>query len=595
MVVDKIEHHNTDNGVYSNREYVFQNVEKDEDYLQKTVSNVKKNDARSEKNILLLAMSTLKKTLTVSRYTYEKKTLGSSHYVGQLEPLPKILAEVLAESNQRLDRIIVLNTRKTNEETVVTLDGRELKTSAFSFFCDRCKCLVPDQSEDSIISIDVEDEQGKSILNTALYKLLTIINTSAENGEKINLHVDIHGGMRNSSIVMNSIMTLLQNNGHIQSIIRYTMDGEFNGREYNFKNIEDDFKVFDFVSGINEFLSFGRSESLRKYIQNSNNTFEKRITESINKVSDDISLCRMELFNQDLCKLNDVLQEEKTSNDKSFFSMVNEIIEDDYKVTIDDRVYNLLKEDEQDLLAQIKWCTEKGFLQQALTLVESKLSDYLQDKQVYRELTPFEEKVYYDKNLTRITSRINSLMAVGIFSFRFSKNDKNFKSFLHEDVIREGYFNMTYQSLLKMNDLLKCNTVLELKECIHSKINPIYLEKYDNGKLNYDQTYLLFENKKNTEKMIEMIKNQSYVKKWTVPLSILRMPIDQEIRDQYLKDMYDVWFVEAYLKQLRNNTNHSQTAADSISSNDIKKMIGFLSDMVGDIIRRTDYILSNNN
>ena len=179
MVVDKIEHHNTDNGVYSNREYVFQNVEKDEDYLQKTVSNVKKNDARSEKNILLLAMSTLKKTLNVSRYTYEKKTLGSSHYVGQLEPLPKILAEVLAESNQRLDRIIVLNTRKTNEETVVTLDGRELKTSAFSFFCDRCKCLVPDQSEDSIISIDVEDEQGKSILNTALYKLLTIINTSA--------------------------------------------------------------------------------------------------------------------------------------------------------------------------------------------------------------------------------------------------------------------------------------------------------------------------------------------------------------------------------------------------------------------------------
>ena len=92
-----------------------------------------------------------------------------------------------------------------------------------------------------------------------------------------------------------------------------------------------------------------------------------------------------------------------------------------------------------------------------------------------------------------------------------------------------------------------------------------------------------------------MIKNQSYVKKWTVPLSILRIPIDQEIRDQYLKDMYDVWFVEAYLKQLRNNTNHSQTAADSISSDDIKKMIGFLSDMVGDIIRRTDYILSNNN
>ena len=48
MVVDKIEHHNTDNDVYSNREYVFQNVEKDEDYLQKTVSNVKENDARSE-------------------------------------------------------------------------------------------------------------------------------------------------------------------------------------------------------------------------------------------------------------------------------------------------------------------------------------------------------------------------------------------------------------------------------------------------------------------------------------------------------------------------------------------------------------------
>ena len=154
---------------------------------------------------------------------------------------------------------------------------------------------------------------------------------------------------------------------------------------------------------------------------------------------------------------------------------------------------------------------------------------------------------------------------------------------------------MKYQSLLGMDSLLKCNTVLDLKKLIHDKRNTKYLEKYDKGRLNYDQTYLKSVNNNNTKEMVRMIENQSFPEEWTVPLSILETTIDQDTRDKYLEDMYDIWFVEAYLKQLRNNTNHSQTAADSISSDDIKKMIGFLSDMVGDIIRRTDYILSNNN
>lgn len=552
----------------------FPHVLEDEENLHKIVSAVSVKDT-SIKNVLLIPLSTLNKP-AVGRYRYDDEPLQFSYYVGQLEPIPKILAEKLAKENQVIDAIIVMNTnatKKEDKENPIKVEDRPFNMSQFDFFKERCSCVFKDKDINRIEGIDLQDEQGNDTLEKTMYGILRKLERISENGAQINLHIATHGGMRSVSVVTNSIITLLKNNPHINSISRYASQWNKNYKCYNFFNVDEEFKIYDFVSGINEFLSFGRSASLETFVKSTNSESGRKITDAINRISDDISLCRMESFNEDLCALNTVLKAEQEVKEKSYFDFVNSIIRDDYCVQFNNKPYNLLEKDTQDLLAQITWCINKGFMQQALTLIESKLSDYLLEKKVY--------VLEKDSSNNTITETINSIMTTGIFNYTYYKNRSKYPRF--------GYFKKNYKAVLNDKEIQKITTPEKLRKYVDSITNPSYLKDYDNGRKYYDSDTL---NRIASEKKIEVI---DFLKQKDFNCA-KRIPVNEccisytEIGDEYLKDLYCIWYLESFLKLFRNDTNHAIGSQVNFTVTNLMSTIKLFLKMVSDIIDKTEEI-----
>ena len=86
--------------------------------------------------------------------------------------------------------------------------------------------------------------------------------------KKINLYIDIHGGPRETFAVIDAIMMLVNkiNNINLEDVFNIRYDDK--NKITTILSIKNEYQVFDFVSGINEFLNFGRSDSLVEYNDN---------------------------------------------------------------------------------------------------------------------------------------------------------------------------------------------------------------------------------------------------------------------------------------------------------------------------------------
>lgn len=76
---------------------------------QRRVLSVNENE-RKILNVLLISMSTFPPNRSINKYEYK----GNVYYGEQQEPVAKMLCEQLAFKNQKLDKILLLGTDKTN-------------------------------------------------------------------------------------------------------------------------------------------------------------------------------------------------------------------------------------------------------------------------------------------------------------------------------------------------------------------------------------------------------------------------------------------------------------------------------------------------
>ena len=373
----------------------FDAVQRKESEICKLVENIKPNSNKNEVNILLLAMSTIN-FVSVSTYTYKDENYDiKGEYVSSLEPVPKMLAEVLAKKDDKLDAIYVLNTQKTTENLAEKSQGELIKYAntdekytAFSYFKERCSCLI---DSNNIYSINLEnnEKQGTNV-EAALYEVSQKLNTFLNEGKGINLYVDIHGGLRALQTIVDAIVMLIKDIDNIE--LREVYEGTYDSlmKNYKIKNGTEDFKIFDFVSGMREFLSFGRSKNLVKFINdrenqsNKKNVSEKALVDSINRISDDILLNIMENFQMKISDLAENLNDnEDVESKKGYFAIVNNLISDNYKVSIGDRQYNLLdKEKEGYFPATLEWCLRNDLISQAAMLIETRTAKQLQSENI---------------------------------------------------------------------------------------------------------------------------------------------------------------------------------------------------------------------
>lgn len=327
-------------------------------------------DSYDHTNVLLLALSTFGSFLKSTQYSCE--TAGITDQVDgyyQLEPVPKMLAKLLADSKEYLDKIVMLCTKETlNIATVKTPEGKVLTISPVEYFQRSVRSYLNPYSknEDCFVTINVSLDSPYDGIQRVI-EALRNINTP-------KLYLDTHGGIRGIQRIMEATVSLLKIE-HINVEAAYAVEFGANPRIIS---ETENMKIFDFVAGVNEFITCGRADTLKEYsnasCQEGSNSQEKELISAIQIVSNGIQWCCIPEFERGLSKLQIFFKDNNSSlNTSDQFSYL-----DIYKKDIERDYQKLVKK--HNVADEINWCRKKGFYQQALTLIESKISTLLIDE-----------------------------------------------------------------------------------------------------------------------------------------------------------------------------------------------------------------------
>lgn len=361
-------------------------------------------------NVLLLALSTINGDIRKTEFTYDS-AFGTIPVTGryQLDPVPIMLDELLSKEDKNkhtrgtLDKIIMLCTRKTREkiEKVFSPEGFHYDISPEEYFKKQVRNFMrPDTPDGDLFTvIEVEPDspyQGiQSVINT-----LRNLKKEHEN-QTLDLYLDTHGGIRGIQRIMEATVSLLKNEDiKVKDAFAVELAPRAEkGEEPEPSRIiseTENMKIYDFVSGVNEFFSCGRADTLMKYKKNledtnkqrsnSKNVFskeEEHLVKAISDVAAGIQWCSIPAFDKGIKDLQKIFPEQNTAkNVKKASTMVSSKTKniekssylDIYKTNIEKDYSTLLKKD-HTILDEIDWCINKGFYQQALTLIESKICD----------------------------------------------------------------------------------------------------------------------------------------------------------------------------------------------------------------------------
>lgn len=604
----------------------FIKVQEKEKQLGELVKNIE--DDSDEKTVLLLAMSTLPGTKGVSKYI-AKNVNVEGLYVSQLEPVPKILVEVLARNKKKLDYIYVLNTQETIEDKAFLANTKvsneyysnelDKKYTAFEYFIERCSSFI---NPEHIVNIYMENKNESVNVSQALYDFTNQLGKLAENS-KVNLYVDIHGGLRDSFTVVDSILMLMKNMHNVNLVDMYSAKQNRAMHEYQIDSVKNTFNVYDFVGGMHEFLSFGRSYGLEKYNaesdeNNEDKEKEKCLVGAINKFSSDMSLNRVEHFSNNLESLSNKVN---SVTDKGYFGTVKQLITKNYLVNLNkiecDEVseYDLLGNGKNYLPAQLKWCLDKGLLQQALTLIESKVWSELRaanifvnknslrnDRHYYRaddreRLKNKNDKECFDNWITR--SLLDMDIKYGYNEITASVYPKNVHIKIPSQRER-GLRDSDLISYFTVDDTsnyfsgIEFDTKEQVLQSIHEK------KSMSHNRYKYYQSCSQEESENACGNKLYICKNngnhQYYYIEEAIPLNP-NMLTDCETNEAFIENLHILLFIHKGLKKYRNTVSHAldETEESTMGNDTLEKWLRLYVEQLDRVLRDGIQILSDAN
>lgn len=341
------------------------------------------------KNILILGMSVLrldkkegkyKPVLKSNKCNWEGCKDATIKYYSQLEPVSRMLLD----KEESLDKIIILATDKTlikkefdlldgdvedEDETKKIFDNETKEINAVDFYIKR---IGVKKEKVEAIPIDVDNP------TEAIGKAVEIIrefwkaSTTEEEKYTPKLWVDTQGGFRNLNLVMNAILSLLKEDEIVPcGIFSVNYDPENKCNEV--KNETDTYKIFDFVSGINEFTRYGRVDQLLDYYDNiEHDSHVTGIIGAMKNVIEDIQMCDMREFDTHLENIGYELSKIGDEHYDLLKIFLNQIKND----------YGNLIEKEHSCIDVVEWLYKKKFYQQAITYIESKMPSEWIDKKI---------------------------------------------------------------------------------------------------------------------------------------------------------------------------------------------------------------------
>ena len=305
-------------------------------------------------------------------------------------PLANVV-DLLAQKGERLHRVYCLVTPQClsvemggeDRGLVVEEHGERSKyPSQFEFWCSRMKRLRPALAETDFIPILLHYHEDTLIedIESQVASLTERIKADAGGFAEWNdcdIYADITGGARYVTMMMTSVMQFLQYDGMRVEKMIYA-DFKTLSLENRIFDVHGTLDVYKLVAGADAFVSYGISRTIEKYFDYDaeSGTSGKPISDALKGVlramhtfSDAIQICQTGNIPPALSALStaitvflDVPEEDRTVDDRMFMQLID---------TITEGYGELLGEAEDEAeryVPIIRWCIDKGLLQQAMTL-----------------------------------------------------------------------------------------------------------------------------------------------------------------------------------------------------------------------------------
>ena len=199
---------------------------------------------------------------------------------------------------------------------------------------------------------------------------------------EVVLHADMTGGFRYAALMLLVVMQLSKYMGIRMGHVVYS---DFvRGGESRVHLTDDIRRMFDLVTGADEFQKYGSVQALEEYFSRSSRHSEdfSALFAAMRRFSDAIRICRTSVIEDEMADLAEKIrafrQAKPASIEEEMFSHILGVIEGEYGSVIK----NASGEKSDRRLDIIAWCVQKKFLQQAMTLCTEWIPAILVEKKI---------------------------------------------------------------------------------------------------------------------------------------------------------------------------------------------------------------------
>lgn len=295
--------------------------------------------------------------------SYRTEDVGTVEVYQTNEAAVQFLMRKLGNSGATIDHIFAFSTQKTQESiSWVREDGSTVIEIQRDIFKANILRSFP-MLEDKITFVDFDEKcSSDKIVSYVLKMADTIRMVMGDNLNDWYVHTDLTGGMRHATVMMMSVLHLLKYRG-IQ--IGQAVYANFRGNRI--EDVSGIHRMFELVSSADSFLNYANLKEIDDYFkqvpENNKSIQLTRLLDALRTFSDAVRVCRTGKFEPSLKELSISLQQFKSYESKSpqegLFAQILKALEEDYKNILEENISRT---------AIIRWCIDKKYLQQAMTL-----------------------------------------------------------------------------------------------------------------------------------------------------------------------------------------------------------------------------------
>ena len=330
------------------------------------------------KDLLIVSLSTFPVTdeIKESRFCYTKQdgTVKTGEYYYQQEPFPKKLLNRLRKHGE----ILMLTSPETREKTRKLIAGKTVYESPQSYFMKTAKKDIPDIIFKSI-ALDLDNPSSavsEVVEHLREIKRNNLLESNQNNSNWPRIHLGTNGGLRSNQLILEAVLSLLRTDGiTISPKDVWSMKPSDEKGKWEVFNSAAEFRIFDFVSGINEFIQYGRIDLLEKFWEGDTEHSRPKLMDHIKTIANGIRFNDIATLESGIKDLRDYFFSYSNSSEApmdTYIQMFVNAIRDDYGSLL------VLKNEANPneppcVLDEIRWCVKKGLYIQAYTIAETRL------------------------------------------------------------------------------------------------------------------------------------------------------------------------------------------------------------------------------